>query len=191
MKELSLPLLFVGLFVFGVWVITNIAYKTPPSLSYSPTLKTVDTLAVTAKDTASATGKWDYENETDPMTSTLTHRASLTANAPLSLEFPYGEVSAHITLRKKRGNTDVMFWVSKGQIEHDSYDAKIRARFDDAPSQIYKCNTAADGSTETVFIRSESDFIKKLKKSKKLLVEVEFYSNGVHIAEFDTEHLKW
>jgi len=114
------------------------------------------------------------------------------ANDIVGLDFPYQGARAYITVRNKRGNLDVMFQLTKGQLHH-SYDedGHIKVRFDDEKPENYYCNEPSDGSSNTYFIKAKTKFLNKLKKSKKVYIETEFYTNGLKVMEFNTAGLEW
>ncbi len=42
-----------------------------------------------------------------------------------------------------------------------------------------------------IFIENAKGFLAKLKKSKKAIIEAEFYRNGMQQITFNTTNLKW
>ena len=48
-----------------------------------------------------------------------------------------------------------------------------------------------DGSSDILFFNNEFTLLKKIKKSKKMVVEVPFYQNGVKQFEFKIRNLLW
>lgn len=150
---------------------------------------TVDTLEETPIDDVN---KWKYETTEDPMTSNKTIIAYVFSPDLLNFEFPYnGGSTMSLTLRKKRGVTDILIRVDKGQFNTNYDGTVIKARFDSDPASNYSVSGAADGSSDVVFIDNVSRFIKNLKSSKTLLIEAEFYNEGNHVAKFDVSDLKW
>jgi hypothetical protein len=138
------------------------------------------------------TAKWLYSNEEDKMTSRKMYYAQLTANNELVFDFPYdGGSVATLTIRKKRGEVDVMLKISKGQFIHDYEGGSIKVRFGNTKPGIYAISKPSDYSSDLVFIDNASRFISNLKKYKKLLIEAEFYNEGIRQMEFDIEGFKW
>jgi hypothetical protein len=138
------------------------------------------------------TSKWLYSDEEDKMTSKKKYFAQLKANDELIFDFPYdGGSVATLTIRKKRGEVDAMLKVSKGQFILDYEGGSIKARFGNAKPSIYAISQSSDHSSDLVFIDNASRFISNLKKYKKLLIEAEFFNEGVRQIEFNIEGFKW
>ncbi|GAB3012820.1 SHOCT domain-containing protein [Spirosoma pulveris] len=138
------------------------------------------------------TNSWSYYSDTDKMGSKY-HIASIDAKEPLEFDFPYnGGSIASFTVRKKKGETDIYLKVSKGQfISNSAEDGSARIRFDDGKPVTYSTSGAADYSSDIIFFNATSSLISKLKKSKKMVIEVEFYSEGTRQIEFNTAGFKW
>jgi hypothetical protein len=64
-------------------------------------------------------------------------------------------------------------------------------KFDDGPIQQIRCADVSDGRSNLVFLSNPRAFLSKLKSSKKLVVEAEFFQNGNQQLVFDTSGLKW
>ncbi len=47
------------------------------------------------------------------------------------------------------------------------------------------------GSPNYIFLESAKKFISKLKKSKQVIIEIEFFQNGEKQIKFNTDGLKW
>jgi hypothetical protein len=135
---------------------------------------------------------WIYEESEDKMGSKV-KTAQIQANEKLYFSSPYeGGSFATLTLRKKGRQTDVYFQVSQGQIIVDSSGGtKCRVRFDQQAPQTFYLDPPSDYSSETVFLRPVSSFIKQLKKSKKVVLEIIFHDEGSHQIEFNVSDLKW
>lgn len=136
---------------------------------------------------------WTYDENLDEMTDKKSYFAQTTSTNVLEFEFPYqGGSNFTLTIRKKPGETDCYIQVSKGQFLGDfSGDRTLRLRFDDANPVNYSYSMASDGSSDLVFINNVQGFISRLKKSKRLKVEAEFYQEGRQIMEFDVSNLEW
>ena len=149
--------------------------------------------ASTATDAPKAPDNWTYSSDTDKMTSKVVYYAETPAKDGLKLKFPYEGSTGYLSLVNRSGKPNVVIGVSKGQIlAANAIDGgHILVRFDEDPAEKYSVVGASDGSTETVFINNEDKFLKRLKTSKKLLVEIEFYDNGSQQMEFNTSNLVW
>jgi len=141
---------------------------------------------------APSTG-WTYSENEDKMTSKKTYHASIDAKELLHFDAPYdGGCAAVLFVRKMAEETDVFVQFSKAQLIIDSYDgSNFRVRFDDKPSSTYTFVSASDHSSDVAFLKNTSKFLKNLKNSKKVIIEMEFYQQGTRAIEFDTEGLQW
>lgn len=142
---------------------------------------------------AAPPSKWTYNEQMDEMRGTVTKTARLTSSNEVNLQFPYGTVSGYIEVRKRpTDGLNVMFLVDKGQILCRSYsDGHVSVKFDDQPIKRYACDGASDGSSDIAFLSNESGFLANLKKSKKVIIEAEFYRQGNQQFAFDTAGLDW
>src|SRR3546814_11310943 len=82
--------------------------------------------------------------------------------------------------------------VPSGQIMCNSFsDAYVNVKFDDCAIQRYGCTDASDGTSNMILIQGSKGFLSKLRKSKKAVVEAEFFQNGMQQMTFNTANLKW
>jgi hypothetical protein len=92
---------------------------------------------------------------------------------------------------KNNGN-EVILKIDKGQFMGNvSGDAYVRVKFDNTKPQNYYYNEAADGSSNYIFLNAANDFIKKIKTAQKVIIESQFYNNGVKQMEFNVSGLQW
>lgn len=136
--------------------------------------------------------KWIYENEKDDMTDEIRHIARITSRDIARLDFPY-EGGTYLTLYvRKQGNKQAVFVSSSnGQIHDDYRNPIMTVRFDDDEPINFGVSESSDNESTIRFINSPDKFIERLKKSKKLKIQVEYYSNGRHVFTYDTNDLKW
>lgn len=140
---------------------------------------------------AEPVSNWSYNEFEDKMGAKL-KTATVTASELLQFEFPYnGGSEATITLRKKGGTTDIALRVSKGQFNTSIDGGTARIRFDSGQPKTYSWVGPSDNSHDVIFFNSEKSIINNLKKAKKIVVEVEFYSAGNRQIEFNVDGLKW
>jgi hypothetical protein len=181
---------FVGLIVIG---------KLAPAPRDSEKPKAQDEKAAAATTPASADedgsskSKWAYSDYKDEMRGTETRMARLTSENSIDLEFPYGEQSGVLTVqRDPKAGLDVVLSVEKGQILCDSFTENyLSAKFDGGPIQNYKCSGASDGSSNYGFVKGPNSFLKKLKASKRVVIEAEFFQRGRQQFVFETAGLDW
>ncbi len=119
--------------------------------------------------------------------------ASLDAENTINLDFPYGEQRGQILIRDSaKFGFDILVGVPSGQVLCNSFqDTYLSVKFDNGGIERFGCTDASDGTNNMVFLNSEKRFLEKLKKSKKLIVEAEFFQNGVQQMTFDTANLDW
>lgn len=135
---------------------------------------------------------WTYEVKVDEMTSKKAYFAFCKSDNILNFDFPYnGGSTFFLNVRNDKGKTDVYVTVSQGQFL-TSFDGKsMRVKFDDEAPVNYSYVGAADGSADVIFISSAKKFLNKLKSSKKVSMEPEFYQSGRQIVKFSVENLEW
>lgn len=190
MKKIFTLLLVTGLF-------SSCGSSTSSSSSSDSTV--VDTSTVKETDSSAAkekpaenTSKWTYNEEQDKMTSKKKYFANIEANNVLNFDFPYdGGSTGSIMIRKKDGATDVMLSISKGQFNTGVDGTSISVRFDDDKPVTFECSEASDNSSDLLFINNTKKFISRLKKSKKMNVQAEFYESGLQVMEFTTAGFVW
>jgi hypothetical protein len=186
--------------VIGIWKMagsdgssagTNVA-STPASAS-EPPAKTGNATAPAVKATKEPESEWQYSGNKDEMRGAESRYASLEALNTIRLDFPYGEQRGRILVRQSaKSGFDILVGVPSGQIMCNSFsDSHINVKFDGGPIQRYGCSDASDGTSNMVFIQGAKRFLGELKKSKRAIVEVEFFHNGVEQMTFNTANLKW
>jgi hypothetical protein len=142
-------------------------------------------------DTAKSVS-WDFHEDTNKMDDSKIYYADLASVNELSLQPPYdGDNSAHIKVRKKGGENNVILLIDKGQFVSGVDGTTIKARFDKNKPEIYECSESTDYNSRVLFINSASRFISKLKKSKKLIIEATLYQDGNQQLEFNVDGFKW
>ena len=156
-------------------------------------LTEIDTGLTDTRYSPSEAKGWRYSSNEDKMTSKKTYVASIEATEPLEFDFPYdGGSIATLVVRKKPRETDVYITFSKAQLMIDSYEGSLfRVRFDEKPASSYSFLAAADHSSDIAFVENTSRFINNLKKSNKVIVEMEFYQDGRRAIEFNVKGFEW
>ena len=135
---------------------------------------------------------WQYTEKVDPMTSATTYHASLLSTTTLNFEFPYaGGSQAWLMVRKSNGENEVMLKVSKGQFIASFENQTMRIRFDQEQPVTVNYSSAADGSSDIVFLSQPYMIINKLKTAHKVVVESQFYQEGVRHIDFVSGNFIW
>lgn len=145
------------------------------------------------KSDAESSSVWKYESDTDKMTSKLKYFASVNSTNKLNFASPYeGGSTATVTLRGQDGKNEVILTIDKGQfICHETDGCPVKVRFDKDAAISFSGGEPTDGGSTTLFIDPGSKFIKHIKKAKKMIVQAEFYQEGVRDMEFNVDGLKW
>ena len=134
--------------------------------------------------------KWHYYDTEDEMDGTKDYFASLTSDNTIDLSYPYTWGNARIVIRKNGNNKlDIMFIIDSWIIL--DYNNTARIKFDDEQPMNVNIYWTSDWSSDVVFLWKEQHILSKLKKSKKVMIEVEFHEDGRKVAKFSTEWLKW
>lgn len=137
---------------------------------------------------------WEYNESEDEMRGATSYFASNESINTVELQFPYqGGTRLNILLRDNaKHGKDIMFIVNKGQIFCGYQDCHVNIKFDDGEVQRYETTEAEAGSSEVLFLTNNiGGFVKKLKNSKTVTVEVNFYNHGAEQFKFDVYGLEW
>ncbi len=188
-------LIIIGSILFVFWLIGHFATDTKPSVN-----TTTDTSKINIDSTNHAVNtdsdNWTYsEDNSDKMENTVIKYAECTATDKLDFKFPYnGGSSLTITLRHgfhKKGN-EVYITVNKGQFVSGDIDNNVvRVKFDEAKPVSFEYSEPSSGTVGLIFIDDPALFIQKLKKSKHVVFEANYYDEGMMQSEFNTANLKW
>lgn len=147
-----------------------------------------NTAPINSASSASADNTWSYSHSEDPMSSKVTHTAGIPSTNTVNFKFPYaGPQHAELVLRThpKHGK-DVIFSIQQGQLLCNDYDGcSVSVRFDDGEAVTYRASSAADHSTETIFLSNYSGFVERMMKAKRVRIAVNVYQEGVPVFEFD------
>lgn len=139
-------------------------------------------------EVASAGLQWSYSEADDPMSNGTTYHAVVLSSNTVEFDFPYSgaqNAKLHLRIDPKYGK-DVIFSIEKGQILcNSSEDCTVLVRFDDEKATNYSAASAADNSTETIFIRNYARFIEKMLKAKRVRISTNIYQEGAPVFEFD------
>jgi hypothetical protein len=134
---------------------------------------------------------WSYSREVNEMGDSLIV-ARLFSDGIVHLSYPYnGGSVGKLLLRRQNKNLDIMFSVSKGQINFPYGGLSVRVRFDDGPPVRYSTARSETNDTEIFFFNNEASLLKKIEKCKKMVIEVPFYSHGNEMFVFRTEGLEF
>lgn len=136
---------------------------------------------------------WNYSEDTDKMEGTKQFFATSTSTNSVDFEFPYdGGSTLNIIIRNLGKENEAMLSISKGLfLTSISESESFKIKFDGEKASTYYFNSTSDGSSDVVFISNSTKFISKIKKSKKLMLEIPFFDAGNKVFEFNVEGLNW
>lgn len=136
---------------------------------------------------------WEYSEDENKMDGTKQYFAQTTSTNQVDFAFPYdGGSNMDIIVRKTGKASEVLLLISKGQFMGSiGGSSKAKVKFDDQSPVSYSYESAGDGSGDVIFLNNATNFISKLKDSKKVMIELTFFNEGNKILEFDTEGLEW
>jgi len=136
---------------------------------------------------------WTNEENEDKMSGEKRFFTYTTSTNEIEFDFPYQGGSSFTLLVRNMGKAnEVALTVSKGQFMPSIMNERsVRVKFDDEKPFNYSYAGTSDGSATTIFIVKANQFINKLKKAKKLMIEAPFYDAGMQIIYFDVEGFKW
>jgi hypothetical protein len=183
----SLPAKIAAIFMLFIIVV----YYAGRNRDLKPTsAPSRETLSQPAKEPE----RWLYRESPDKMRGTNTRYASVQSINKLYFDLPYsGGSSATLMLRKSpEFGRDVILSIEKGQFLCNSYDGcTVAMRFDSGKVEKYSAVEPSDGSSDVLFLRPYEKIVSKLRNSKHLTIEAEFYREGRQQIEFDVAGLNW
>jgi hypothetical protein len=124
------------------------------------------------------------------MDSAVFRYASVESSDTVSMRFPYKNHRPELTIRTKNGGELNVLLQFSGQAQAGIDGGKLRLKFDSGPAQTWSFARPADhGKTGLIFINNERSFLSQLAKSKTLMVELPYYSEGRKTFAFDVQSL--
>jgi len=83
-----------------------------------------------------------------------------------------------------------MIVVDDGQLHCQYRNCRILVRFDQAKPTSFSVSSPADNSSDTWFIEDTTRFISQLSRAKQVIVELQFYQQGIREITFETTGFK-
>lgn len=129
---------------------------------------------------------WERQEDVDQMRGTKTSFTYTISVNKVDFPFPYnGGSTLELNIRnRKQDGVAVALIVKNGQFLCHK-ECWIDAKFDDGKIQRFRSSQSSSGKPNLIFVTPNSTFIGKLKKSKTLMVEVDFYNAGREQFQFD------
>ena len=134
---------------------------------------------------------WSLQTEQDEMDDSKSYFYSLQSDNYANFDFPY-EGDSYLTIGvrwMKKSGYDVLLKITDGQMVGNEYNGTnyVRVRFDGGKVQKFYYDEPNDGSSNLVFLRNAQKFIEKCKNAKDIIIEQEFYQEGVHQFKFHVD----
>lgn len=191
-----------GNIIFGVVVVTIMAFgiimllqeRKTPLLMGNPdhSLKFDTTVAIT--NFAKEITTWNYLNQANKMDGQTSFLAQVNSTNTVQFKPPYDGGSSFVFCVQKLNKklSSVYLGVTKGQFMGSTLDdKKARIKFDNEAPFYVSISKTSDLQSNVIFLHPAQKIIQKLLKSKKMIIESEFYENGDQLAEFDVKDLIW
>ena len=179
--------------IFGLIVIGNMGSKESEPIELSTPPEPTGPTEVAPTTSSEPESNWTYQEDEDKMTNEKWYFATNTSLNEVEFEFPYnGGSSLRLVIRQMGKGNEVLFQITNGQFMTSIMsDESIRVKFNDEPPITFTYNSAADGSSEYIFLNSPTNFLSKLKTAEKLKIECTFFQEGRKQFDFNTAGLKW
>ncbi|WP_404655964.1 hypothetical protein [Raoultella ornithinolytica] len=134
--------------------------------------------------------EWKHDVTEDKMGRGSDEVASVVSSNTLSLQPPYdGKQNATFSLRSLRGeNNEFVVAIEKGQIICEQDGCGLLVRVDGEKAFRLTGAHPKDGSSDMVVGSINAEDLRKIKKSKSILIELTIYQNGEHVLEFDSKN---
>lgn len=135
---------------------------------------------------------WVYGEDYDKMRNATTYMAVTKSNEVMDLGFPYNEVQEMIMIRKRKvDGTSVILQLTEGQYSCGFDGCTITVKFDDNAPVKYSVSKSSDLNSNVLFVNNKTKFINKLKTSKYVMIETDFFQHGRETFTFNVTGLKW
>lgn len=180
-----LPMAVIAIIVIGA--ISSLSTNSPPAPSQTPQTITPNTTPATEPENLNT---WQYGEPLDEVSGKKTLSATLLSNNSVDLDFPYeGGTQATLVVRKHpRDGLNVYVVINKGQLSCQYDNCYITIRFDDGEVIKNYVSEPTDKSNLAFFLSKTKGVISNISKSKKMYIELTFFSQGIHAFEFNTQN---
>jgi|SRR6185312_353306 len=137
---------------------------------------------------------WRYFDEEDKMTSGKTHKAAVFSINKLQLKSPPDEnTKIHLFIQNYEGANTFALVLDKGRFnETTDGNINLRIRFDEEQPAYYNFHSFKGNVNSAYLAYAEANkMIEKVKKAKRIRIELDFDNTGSQIIEFNVAGLKW
>ncbi len=146
---------------------------------------------VFAQSPARKTTNWQYQQTGNQLGGTI-FQATLNSTNLIELPYPYaGGSTVTLGLRSKNGSTTVYLSVSKGMLAPSYQGGKAQIRFNEGNPVSYSLSAAANGTGNLLFIDDAPRFIRQLKTSRTMTVQLKIIGQNLDKIQFNTARLRW
>ena len=192
-KKTSMLTWIIGAFIGIPFLIGVFGAAFSDKTTSQPTTTQQATTSQGQQEQVPSTSNWHYEEDTDKMRNTKSYFANTASLNSANFQFPYnGESHLNILVRNSSSENEVLFTIDKGQFMCGIDGCELAIKFDNEPVKTYHANEAEAGKTDVIFLAGSKDaFIKKLKSSKKVMIEAPFFNEPKTQFEFNTAGLEW
>lgn len=192
-------ILAIGLAVAFVVVMLGVLASLQPSKPPEPTAKPVPAnlppgpiQPLTPSEPPAPRTAWTYTEDVDAMSDRKTRTACVDSTDTVNLDWPYKSVTAELCIRNSpKYGFDVFFVLNgDGQILCDSYNGcSAKIRYGDAPAGRNGALSAADHSSNIVFLTGARNVAARLAKADVTKIELTYYQAGSQAVSFPTKGL--
>jgi hypothetical protein len=146
-----------------------------------------------APPSSSITSKWEYTEERDAMRGSITKHATLESENEVEFGFPYsGGSHGGLDVRQRpQDGLQVLLSVTSGNFSCSPMGGRIAVKFDNGAVQTFPCSRTTDINGNVVFVGSPKRFVAELRRSSTVVVEAEFFQEGMRQFTFDVRGLIW
>ena len=137
--------------------------------------------------------EWTADESEAPMGRGTRETVTIQSDNEFELDSPYsGQQRATLILRKdpKYGH-DVILRIERGQIVTGVEGTSIRVRFGNDPEQTFDASPSADYDSSVMFIRGYDRFLRGIKHSHMVSIEVPLYVAGEKVMTFKWDKFPW
>jgi hypothetical protein len=144
---------------------------------------------------ATADQVWRYTRSGyDDLSGQWVESAVVLSRNQLRLDGPFsGPQRAMLELRRHpRLGTDVIVSVERGQLRCGGTEpCRLKVRFNDAPREMWLFQEPLRGGTAALLVRDREDFLRRLRTSRTVEIELQFDAAVSHWLTFSTAGLQW
>jgi len=140
-----------------------------------------------------APANWSYDETFDAMRNKSTYFACVKSDNELEFRFPYdGGVHGTLCFRNSsQFGTDVYLTMEKGQFTCSFEGCAVHLKFDGGRILSFGASEATGGNANVLFIHGYSKLKQLMRNGKHLILEAEFYEDGMEQLQFTISGFDW